>query len=99
MLHGEQAGIEPITELKEPMSDTKKDGGPAFPVMTTRWDNGNTGEINFSHEGGMTLRDYFAGKAMNGMATACGWEGGPFEKIASDAYKIADAMLKAREQS
>ncbi len=44
---------------------------------------------------GMTLRDYFAAKAMQGMmvdvyASDCDY-------IAKTAYAMADAMLKARE--
>ncbi len=60
-------------------------GGPAFPL-------GNTPEEWMN---GMTLRDYFAAKAMQGLLTG----GGDFEKfshLAADAYAIADAMLEAR---
>ena len=47
---------------------------------------------------GMSLRDYFAAKAMQGAIACC-----PSEKIldipgiADGAYRMADAMLKARE--
>lgn len=69
----------------------KKTGGPAFP------------ETNEQHawNPGMTLRDYFAAKAMQ--ATVHAW----IEKnnypstdleVAENAYALADAMLKAREQ-
>ena len=44
--------------------------------------------------GGMTLRDYFAAKAMNAFLSR---DGGTLEKDAEAAYKMADAMLKARE--
>lgn len=54
---------------------------------------------------GMTLRDYFAAKAMNGMISdgfCCIYAFlSTVEKqklLASRAYEIADAMLKAREQ-
>ena len=43
---------------------------------------------------GMTLRDYFAGQAIIGLATLdvdCGPDG-----LAHDAYRIADAMMKTR---
>lgn len=43
----------------------------------------------------MTLRDYFAAKALQGMLA--GQAGMPIVTFASDAYHIADAMLKARE--
>ena len=64
-------------------------GGPAFPteVVTT-----NDGWIH----SGMTLRDYFAAKAMQGFQEQ--WVYDNSDEIASKAYKMADAMLKAREQ-
>jgi len=57
-----------------------KTGGPAFPYGTTYV--------------GMTLRDYFAAKAMQGLMDAAM----PMAEIAEAAYDMADAMLKAREQ-
>jgi hypothetical protein len=50
---------------------------------------------------GMTLRDYFAAKAMQGlMGRAWGVMDADelFRTWANSAYTIADAMLKAREQ-
>ena len=47
---------------------------------------------------GMTLRDYFAAKAMQGMLSACtGWSEAGIERLAKCSYMTADAMLKARE--
>jgi hypothetical protein len=45
---------------------------------------------------GMTLRDYFAAKAMQ---TMLGWDNDHtnWDSYAEDAYIMADAMLKARE--
>ena len=66
---------------------TSKDintGGPAFP----------TNDVCYN---GMTLRDYFAAKAMQGfMANKSNPMHYDPEKDASWAYMIADAMLKAR---
>jgi len=42
---------------------------------------------------GMTLRDYFASKAM--LRTSVG---SSYEQLAKTAYEIADAMLRAREE-
>ena len=42
---------------------------------------------------GMTLRDYFAAKAMQGVFPLCQTH----EIAAKECYKVADAMLKARE--
>lgn len=47
---------------------------------------------------GMTLRDYFAAKAMTGLLTAEIVGEYSNEHVAEIAYRIADAMLKAREQ-
>ena len=54
---------------------------PAFPSV-------------FDHERGMTLRDYFAAKAMQALL---GYEESTLENDAEVAYAMADAMLKARE--
>jgi len=43
---------------------------------------------------GMTLRDYFAAKAMQALID----NDGLFSEIPAQAYELADAMLKAREQ-
>ncbi len=44
---------------------------------------------------GMTLRDWFAGLAMQGLLTHD--DEGLIPETARDAYRYADAMLKARE--
>lgn len=69
----------------------KNTGGPAFPEL------GNVGyNSDWQCEAGMTLRDYFAAKAMQGIISSdCNY--GAFGDLASDAYCIADAMLEARE--
>ena len=64
---------------------------PAFPFVA----KDHTGTmINM----GMSLRDYFAAKAMQGMLSACtGWSDAYQERMAMTSYKMADEMLKARE--
>jgi hypothetical protein len=64
---------------------------PAFPFVA----EDDTGMmINM----GMSLRDYFAAKAMQGMLAACtGWSDADQDRLASTSYRMADAMLKARE--
>jgi hypothetical protein len=58
-------------------------GGPAFPAT--------------NHHGhkleGMTLRDYFAAKAMQGLMDAAM----PMPEIAAAAYAMADDMLEVRK--
>ena len=66
-------------------------GGPAFPLY-----NHGTQTLGLNVTG-MTLRDYFAAKAMQGLV-ASDIELGPDQvpHIVDSAYIIADAMLKAR---
>ena len=45
-------------------------------------------------QSGMSLRDYFAGKAMQALAQP----GNYFDATAKQAYMIADAMLREREK-
>lgn len=72
---------------------TLNDGGPAFPSTITD---------DSLHVGGMSLRDYFAAKAMQGLVSGHFAKYGhedywPRPEIASEAYKIADAMINARK--
>ena len=63
----------------------KETGGPAFPVPA------GCGE-----EWGMTLRDYFAAKAMHGLMSIEASETKRISVLAKIAYNFADAMLEAR---
>lgn len=71
------------------------DGGPAFPVVA---DSAKAYSSGFR---GMTLRDYFAAKAMqaflSGHIARYGhdnhWR---YMDLPAEAYQVADAMLKAR---
>jgi len=76
------------------MSDTN-DGGPAFP--NPGHDNG-PGNYRGRPADGMTLRDYFAAKAMAAMIPVAGsteLEWHDFDLLAGSAYAQADAMLRA----
>jgi hypothetical protein len=55
--------------------------------------------ISIAKSQGMTLRDYFAAKALPPMmhADAGRWEGN-YEIHAERAYKYADAMMKQRSE-
>ena len=67
----------------------KETGGPAFPLFAA---TGYTG---------MTLRDYFAAKAMERFIDYAAAKGPSLpsdDQLAKCAYDMADAMLKAREQ-
>jgi hypothetical protein len=69
------------------MSNTNT-GGPAFPLIAQSYSD--------VRDSGMTLRDYFAAKAMQSFTTTDRmlWSN---ERMAAEAYDVADAMLKARE--
>jgi hypothetical protein len=70
---------------------TTNTGGPAFPGLHP------SKECHYS-DSGMTLRDYFAAKAMEGMLAYSYLHPLSMEDgCARDAYDMADAMLKARE--
>jgi hypothetical protein len=56
-------------------------GGPAFPDQ---------------YKNGMTLRDYFAAKALQGLVAGT-LQTVDTSLIARDCYVLADAMLKARK--
>lgn len=79
---------------------TKTDGGPAFPA-TVRTPLGDSGLVKTEQVSGMSLRDYFAAKAMAAMVASPVYvEGSWFqEDIAIQAYTMADAMLKEREKT
>jgi hypothetical protein len=74
------------------MTNNTNTGGPAFPVP---YSNESDGPTMMPSEG-MTLRDYFAAKAMQGLI-ACPETDGYKHDYAKWAYEYADAMLKARE--
>jgi hypothetical protein len=75
-----------------------KTGGPAFP-------DGSTNEWGNATKGGMTLRDYFAAKAMQSLMSmteiqvAIGKKDIKIEVVANASYEWADAMLEARENA
>jgi hypothetical protein len=71
--------------MEAAMTD-KQTGGPAFPGVDDLGDPYH----------GMTLRDYFAAKALQGLL-ACAEADGTNDDFARWAYKYADAMLKARD--
>lgn len=89
----------------------RNDGGAAFP---TEQGHTPEGLWNQTYDPGATLREYFAAKAMQGFCANPhhgaidfnpeweGYDGGipeEFQQAAREAYLMADAMLKAREES
>lgn len=80
--------VELPAESAKPALKPQDDGGAAFP---------QSGFERWLPEGGMSLRDYFAAKALApafpGMSTR------DVQYAAEAAYEIADAMLAARGES
>ena len=64
----------------------ENDGGPAFPKPPS--------SFTATVQNGMSLRDWFAGQAIVGLAM----DKNPADMIAEWAYAVADAMLEARTQ-
>lgn len=80
----------------------KETGGQAFPRQQWEYD-GQNNVLQYQEEG-MTLRDYFAAKALGlcfaqylNHAEVEGFQDGWRDGVAADAYQMADAMLHARE--
>ena len=78
------------------MSEDKDTGGPAFPADRT---------YKNAWQDGMTLRDYFAAKAMEGLIARESTGAFNFETCPNDpwrvalwAYDVADQMLKVRKK-
>jgi hypothetical protein len=69
------------------MKDT---GGPAFPTTKANY-------ANYLGDVGITLRDYFAAKALQGLL-ACPVGEGEHEEYAKWSYEFADAMLAERRK-
>lgn len=65
-------------------------GGAAFPYAAVHGCNG---------EYGMTLRDYFAARVLQNFRDQIGSQSDQrwFDQVAEGAYRMADAMLKARQ--
>jgi hypothetical protein len=69
--------------------NTKDNGGPAFPSFKTS----PSGHVEICPQGGMTLRDWFAGQVLR---SACE-DNGP-SNAAVLSYQYADAMLAERSK-
>jgi hypothetical protein len=70
---------------------------PAFP--TGSWEYDGQGNVLPYQEPGMSLRDYFAARAMQGLISNANPDDGfNMTGISNWAYNMADAMLKAREK-
>lgn len=83
------------------MSKVCPDGGPAFPAPSVYGDENHGHQQLERGELGMSLRDYFAGHAMEGIIACHAYEGTGYpdpEPAARRAYSYADAMLAERDK-
>ena len=80
------------------MNDTLDGTSPAFPCDWICADSMGQQVVREQYSG-MTLRDYFAGQVAGHVFHQLIETGSKYEPymVASDAYSIADAMIKARE--
>ena len=76
------------------MSTEINDGGPAFPHFKFA----ENGKVEILPQDGMTLRDYFAAKALDALISLPHTKGTETE-FAEWAYAYADAMLAARKET
>ena len=76
------------------MSTKPNDGGPAFPYRD------EDGEGGFDQYSGISMRDWFAGQALNGIIAHPGMEPDDASKkgCAMLAYEYADAMIAERNK-
>jgi len=73
------------------MKDWKEQGGGAFPI--------EGGEFSGLYaDPGMSLRDYFAAKALHGICSHPDTWGLQDEGIAARAYCLADLMIAERDK-
>lgn len=84
-----------VTYVNPPAEDVLKRMGETLNVhpFTVRCEGGDT-----IQNWGLSLRDYFAARAMQGDIAVNGLEGRDVEMVAGMSYEMADAMLKARER-
>jgi hypothetical protein len=73
------------------MSTPINDGGPAFPGLHP------SKECHYQ-DSGMTLRDYFAAQALAGICASGPSEYWTDKHITAETYRLADAMLAARQE-
>lgn len=82
------------------MSESINDGGAAFPQNTFEELRDGVATITDPKAPGMSLRDYFAAKAMQSFCGLCFSKESPMKitESAEEAYAWSDAMLAARKE-
>ncbi len=87
------------------MNNEIDDGGTAFPSLLTGTWAGSGANATFAPDStdGMSIRDWFAGKALAGEVAAGyapgeKWDESNFEQLARRCWRAADAMLAERKR-
>lgn len=75
----------------------KETGGPAFPQFGAISDAGDVWVSSELGGSGLTIRDYFAAKYMQGVSAKSDSLYGQAD-LAKESYEMADAMLAARSK-
>jgi hypothetical protein len=99
----EKVWVQCVADYNSTEKFMKETGGPAFPAQQIVVNE--QGQITgFAVDAdGMTLRDYFAAKAMQALLNSDEWRESLGESDASkftafSAYAMADAMMEARKE-
>jgi hypothetical protein len=87
-----------VVKPNKAMNTKPNDGGPAYPQTETLMNSGFPDIKIKEVTGGMSLRDYFAAAALQGIIGSifCTPQV-TYKECADRAYGMADAMLAARE--
>lgn len=86
--------------FNEVFKEKTNNGGPAFPEIRIK----QTGDPCYNsptkvYYKGMSLRDYFAAKVLNGICSNPGYNKEyPKKNVVELCYEMADAMLEARKK-
>ena len=83
------------------MNTTRDDGGSAFPHSSQPLDRQGNPICENHSEWGMSLRDWFAGMALQGIFASdrLAWDQEDWSMTAAFAYQSADAMIAARKDA
>ncbi len=74
------------------MKSSINDGGPAFPVQLAD-------KVSYANQPGMTLRDYFAAAALQGLLACPNHDAPSWGDFIGQSYQLADAMLAERAKT
>lgn len=89
----------PSVPAKDRKMTDKDNGGPAFPGSKSKsWHDGIQNREAVTYYNGMSLRDWYAGMALQGLLSGQYKDNGAYNLVGipQEAFLIADAMIEAR---